>query len=137
MEDYSKVTFMEYMEKKKAIIKSLGGKGNDCIDIWCSDCPFMGQCRPMELGTPEKALELVMNYEIPVDWTKVPVDTPIYVSDSEEGEWLPQYFSGFVNGKVFAWVGGKTSFSAKNKLSNTISWNFAKLKDPVKENGGE
>lgn len=30
MEDYSKVTFMEYMEKKKAIIKSLGGKGNGC-----------------------------------------------------------------------------------------------------------
>lgn len=137
MEDYSKVTFMEYMEKKKAIIKSLGGKGNGCNDIWCNDCPFMGQCRPMELGTPEKALELVMNYEIPVDWTKVPVDTPIYVSDSEEGEWLPQYFSGFVNGRVRAWGGGKTSFSAKNKLSNTTSWNFAKLKDPVKENGGE
>lgn len=137
MEDYSKVTFMEYMEKKKAIIKSLGGKGNGCNDIWCIDCPFMGRCRPMELGTPEKALELVMNYEIPVDWTKVPVDTPIYVSDSEEGEWLPQYFSGFVNGRVRAWGGGKTSFSAKNKLSNTISWNFAKLKDPVKENGGE
>ena len=133
MEDYSKVTFMEYMEKKKAIIKSLGGKGNGCNDIWCGDCPFMGRCRPMELGTPEKALELVMNYGIPVDWTKVPVDTPIYVRDSEEDDWLPQYFSGFVKGRVFAWVGGKTSFSAKNKLSNTISWNFAKLKD----NGGE
>ena len=137
MEDYSKVTFMEYMEKKKAIIKSLGGKGNGCNDIWCGDCPFMGRCRPMELKTPEKALELVMNYEIPVDWTKVPVDIPIYVRDSEEGEWFPQYFSGFVNGRVRAWGGGKTSFSAKNKLSNTISWNFAKLKDPVKENGGE
>lgn len=133
MEDYSKVTFMEYMEKKKAIIKSLGGKGNGCNDIWCNDCPFMGQCRPMELGTPEKALELVMNYGIPVDWTKVPVDTPIYVRDSEEDEWLPQYFSRFIDGKVFAWVGGKTSFSSKNKLSNTISWKFAKLKDPVKE----
>lgn len=87
----------------------------------------------MELGTPETALELVMNYKIPVDWTKVPVDTPIYVKDSEEGEWLPQYFSGFVNGRVRAWAGGKTSFSAKNKLSDTLSWNFAKLKDPVKE----
>ena len=91
----------------------------------------------MELGTPEKALELVMNYEIPVDWTKVPVDTPIYVSDSEEGGWLPQYFSGFVNGRVRAWGGGKTSFSAKNKLSDTLSRRLAKLKDPMKENGGE
>lgn len=137
MEDYSKVTFMEYMEKKKAIIKSLGGKGNGCNDIWCGDCPFMGRCRPMELGTPEKALELVMNYEIPVDWTKVPVDTPIYVRDYEGEDWYPRHFAKFENEKVFTWKDGKTSFSAKNKLSDTISWRLAKLKDPVKENGGE
>lgn len=133
MEDYSKVTFMEYMEKKKAIIKSLGGKGNDCNDIWCSDCPFMGQCRPMELGTPEKALELVMNYKIPVDWTKLPVDTPIYVRDYEEENWYPRHFAKFENEKVFTWMDGRTSFSAKNDSDKMISWRFAKLKDPVKE----
>lgn len=137
MEDYSKVTFMEYMEKKKAIIKSLGGKGNGCNDIWCNDCPFMGRCSSMELGTPEKALELVMNYEIPVDWTKVPVDTPIYVRDFEGEDWFPRHFAKFENEKVFTWKDGKTSFSAKNKLSDTISWRLAKLKDPMKENGGE
>lgn len=137
MEDYSKVTFMEYMEKKKAIIKSLGGKGNGCYDIWCKDCPFMGRCSSMELGTPEKALELVMNYEIPVDWTKVPVDTPIYVRDFEGEDWIPRHFAKFKNEKVFTWKDGKTSFSAKNKLSDTISWRLAKLKDPMKENGGE
>lgn len=135
MEDYSKVTLLEYMKKKKEILNSLGRTGGECTNVQCSRCIFnvAEGCRGLELENPEKALELVMNYEIPVDWTKVPVDTPIYVSDSEEGEWLPQYFSGFVNGRVRAWVGGKTSFSAKNKLSNTISWNFAKLKDPVKE----
>lgn len=137
MEDYSKVTFMEYMEKKKAIIKSLGGKGNGCNDIRCNDCPFMGRCRPMELGTPEKALELVMNYEIPVDWTKVPVDTPIYVRDYEEENWYPRHFAKFENEKVFTWKDGSTSFSAKNDSDKMISWRLAKLKDPVKENGGE
>ena len=133
MEDYSKVTFMEYMEKKKAIIKSLGGKGNGCNGIWCRDCPFMGRCIPMELGTPEKALELVMNYKIPVDWTKLPVDTPIYVRDYEEENWYPRHFAKFENEKVFTWMDGSTSFSAKNDSDKMISWRFAKLKDPVKE----
>lgn len=133
MEDYSKVTFVEYMKKKKAIIKSLGGKRNDCYDICCSDCPFMGQCRPMELETPEKALELVMDYEIPVDWTKVPVDTPIYVRDYEEENWYPRHFAKFENEKVFTWMDGSTSFSAENDSDKMISWRFAKLKDPVKE----
>ena len=139
MEDYSKVTLLEYMKKKKEILNSLGRTEGVCTNVLCSRCIFSVTegCCGLELENPEKALELVMNYEIPVDWEKVPVDTPIYVSDSEEGEWLPQYFSGFVNGRVRAWGGGKTSFSAKNKLSNTTSWNFAKLKDPVKENGGE
>lgn len=135
MEDYSKVTLLEYMKKKKEILNSLGRTEGECINVQCSRCIFnvAEGCCGLELENPEKALELVMNYEILVDWTKVPVDTPIYVRDSEEDDWLPQYFSGFVNGKVFAWVGGKTSFSSKNKLSNTISWKFAKLKDPVKE----
>lgn len=135
MEDYSKVTFVEYMEKKKEILNSLGRTGGGCTGVRCSQCIFnaAGGCWGLELENPEKAIDLIMNYKISVDWTKVPVDTPIYVRDSEEDDWLPQYFSGFVIGRVFAWVGGKTSFSAKNKLSNTISWNFAKLKDPVKE----
>lgn len=135
MEDYSKVTFVEYMKKKKEILNSLGRTEGGCTGARCSQCIFnvAGGCCGLELENPEKAIDLIMNYKISVDWTKVPVDTPIYVRDSEEDDWLPQYFSGFVNGKVFAWVGGKTSFSSKNKLSNTISWKFAKLKDPVKE----
>lgn len=137
MEDYSKVTFMEYIEKKKAIIKSLGGTEGECYGVPCNDCPFMGRCRPMELGTPEKALELVMNYEIPVDWTKVPVDTPIYVRDSEDESWYPRHFAKFENEKVFAWKEGRTSFSTENDLDEIIDWRLAKLKDPVKENGGE
>lgn len=139
MEDYSKVTFVEYMKKKKEILNSLGRTKGGCDGVRCSQCIFnvAGGCCGLELENPEKAIDLIMNYKMSVDWTKVPVDTPIYVRDSEEDDWLPQYFSGFVKGRVFAWVGGKTSFSAKNKRSNTISWNFAKLKDPVKENGGE
>lgn len=135
MEDYSKVTFMEYMEKKKEILNSLGRTGGECINVQCSRCIFnvAESCYGLELENPEKALELVMNYEIPVDYTKVPVDTPIYVRDSEEENWHPRHFAKFENEKVFTWMDGSTSFSAKNDPDKMIGWRLAKLKDPVKE----
>lgn len=135
MEDYSKVTLLEYMKKKKEILNSLGRTGGECINVQCSRCIFnvAERCYGLELENPEKALELVMNYEIPVDYTKVPVDTPIYVRDSEEENWYPRHFAKFENEKVFTWMDGSTSFSAKNNPDKMIGWRLAKLKDPVKE----
>lgn len=139
MEDYSKVTFVEYMKKKKEILNSLGRTEGECYGIPCSRCVFnaVESCGGLELENPEKAIDLIMNYEIPVDWTKVPVDTPIYVRDSEDESWYPRHFAKFENEKVFAWKEGRTSFSAENDLDDITDWRLAKLKDPVKENGGE
>lgn len=60
-----------------------------------------------------------------VDWSKVAVDTPILVRDCEISIWEKRYFASFENGKVHAWNGGTTSWSAENK--NTMSWKYAKL----------
>lgn len=60
-----------------------------------------------------------------VDWSKVKVDTPILVRDCEISRWEKRYFASFENGKVHAWNGGTTSWSAENK--NTMSWKNAKL----------
>lgn len=60
-----------------------------------------------------------------VDWSKVKVDTPILVRDCEISRWEKRYFASFENGKVHAWNGGTTSWSAENK--NTMSWKYAKL----------
>lgn len=138
MEDYSKVTFVEYMKKKKEVLNSLGRTEGKCAGVPCSRCVFnvAEGCCGLELENPEKAIDLIMDYEIPVDWTKVPVDTPIYVRDSEEESWYPRHFAKFENEKVFAWKEGRTSFSAENDLDEIIGWRLAKLKDPVKENGG-
>lgn len=61
-----------------------------------------------------------------VDWSKVPVDTPILVSDEKHEGWVKRYFAFFENGKVNAWVAGATSWSADNNR-DASHWEIAKL----------
>lgn len=61
-----------------------------------------------------------------VDWSKVAVDTPILVKDDYDEEWVKSYFASYKNGEVRAWMGGRTSFSVKNK-TDTFGWKYAKL----------
>lgn len=61
-----------------------------------------------------------------VDWSKVAVDTPILVKDDYDDEWVKSYFASYKNGEVRAWMGGRTSFSVKNK-TDTFGWKYAKL----------
>lgn len=60
------------------------------------------------------------------DWSKVAVDTPILVKDDCDEEWVKSYFASYKNGEVRAWMGGRTSFSVKNK-TDTFGWKYAKL----------
>lgn len=60
------------------------------------------------------------------DWSKVAVDTPILVKDDCDEEWVKSYFASYKNGEVRAWMGGRTSFSVKNK-TDTFGWRYAKL----------
>lgn len=59
-----------------------------------------------------------------VDWSKVAVDTPILVNDSNDHRWLKRYFAKYENGSVFAWNGGRTSWSSDG---HATAWNLAKL----------
>ena len=62
-----------------------------------------------------------------IDWSQVKVDTPILVRDSEsEAKWKHRYFAKYVNGVVYAWVIGRTSWSADND-DDVFAWNIAKL----------
>lgn len=61
-----------------------------------------------------------------VDWSKVPVDTPILVKDDYDDKWEKAYFAGYKNGMVYAWDNGRTSFSARSK-DDTFIWDRAKL----------
>lgn len=65
MKDYSKVTALEYMTKRKAIMDSLGRTYDFCDGVFCEDCPFseVRDCMDIEMNYPEKAIEIVMDYE--------------------------------------------------------------------------
>ena len=70
---------------------------------------------------------LFSEYEEPeIDWSKVKVDTPILVKRSKEAEWERRYFAKFVDGKVYAWMGGATSWTADSEYRMNF-WKYAKL----------
>ena len=61
-----------------------------------------------------------------VDWSKVPVDTPILVKDDCDDKWEKAYFAKYEDEMIYAWDNGRTSFSARNKY-DTFVWDRAKL----------
>lgn len=60
-----------------------------------------------------------------VDWSKVAVDTPILVRRFDDN-WEKRHFAYFKNGKVYAWLGGATSWTVENS-EHVFSWQNAKL----------
>ena len=95
MSKYDNVTVKEYMKKKLEMLNDLGRTSGHCNGILCDNCPLSSSnnkitdygCHSLELLYPEKAFEIVMNYEPKVDWTKVPVDTKILVKDYKDEDW--------------------------------------------------
>lgn len=56
-------------------------------------------------------------------WEDVAVDTKILVRDCDGEEWNKRYFSHYVNGRIYAFDDGATSWSGMN----TLGWKDAKL----------
>ena len=86
-----------------------------CVDTSCDVCNAL------------TILWLMEEYEEPeVDWSKVEVDTPILVRDSENTEWLKKHFAKYKDGIVYVWNLGRTSWSATND-KDVSAWQYAKL----------
>lgn len=99
------------------------GKLCDCNVILCSDCAWSGKSRCRERFKEWAEQEYV---EPPVDWSKVPVDTKVFVRDCDSAYWNHRYFAKFEDGKIFTWANGTTSFSAKG-FDDVTWWNQGKL----------
>ena len=65
-----------------------------------------------------------------IDWYKVAVDTPLLVKNSKNENWRHGHFAKYVNGVVYAWMMGRTSWSADND-DGVFAWNIAKLAEEV------
>lgn len=99
-----------------------------CKDILCSYCYFGFKVGIKCNDACKEWCE--SEYEEPsVDWSKVPVDTPILVRDSECGYWAHRYFAKYENGQVHAWCDGCTSWSKLYGDEDCSPWKYAKLAD--------
>lgn len=102
----------------------LDGKPVPCMSTRCSQCQF--HCPDTNCTTMARKW-LDSEYVAPsIDWSKVAVDTPIFVRDNEYEIWRRRYFAKYEDNTVYAWQGGATSWSAYNS-SDMSNWQFAKL----------
>lgn len=126
---------MTNFERRKDVILEIGktnttlgilnGKPTPCRDIEpCSECEIRKRKPDNKYGCNWWFFQwLYEEYQEPtVDWSKVPVDTKVLVSDGGE-KWFKRYFAEFDDGRVYVWSYGGTSWS--NNL--TSPYNYAKL----------
>lgn len=96
-----------------------------CGDINCNECLFQGS---EDASCPQKAFEWADEEykESEINWSKVPVDTPVLVSDDGK-KWSRKHFSRVVNGIPYTWMYGSTSWTAHNNHNNEITHHYIKL----------
>lgn len=99
------------------------GRLSDCRAINCNDCAWRSSIKCRKKFREWLEQEYV---EPPVDWSKVAVDTKVFVRDSDSDPWKPRYFAKFEGGKIFTWTNGATSFS-RNSVCDSSWWNQGKL----------
>lgn len=103
-----------------------------CRKLECLDCAFNTHGK----GYCSDEIEKWANseyVELPVDWSKVAVDTPILVRDHKSNEWERKYFAKYENETVYAWYGGATSWSAHG-TDDMVVWKMAKLAESEDKN---
>ena len=106
------------------IIAIVDGEPVRCVSASCKKCLFQDSC-----GKPECKKKLIdwLNAECQepsVDWSKVPIDTPVLVSDTEKN-WCKRHFAGTdEDGVLLAFALGGTSWSSGGE---TESWAYMKL----------
>lgn len=104
--------------------KRIAVKNGVPCDCSATDC---GEC-DLSQGDSHCSGELVewcnsKYIEPPVDWSKVPIDTPILVRDLENEKWTKRHFAKYEGGKVYAFRNGGTSWSG----CWPVCWEQAKL----------
>ena len=115
-------------------IAVVNGKLENCRKTQCNECNFNGgTIRDCEIKTRKWAnSEYVEPIEPPVDWSRVPVDTPILVRDSELFAWSKEHFAKYEDETVYTWDYGKMSWSTYDgKMS---SYKYAMLPESEDQN---
>lgn len=109
--------------RKSEIVKGriLFYKEDTLMGVWVPRIPVECTC----FTDKQKYIDIGEYIGI-VDWSKVPVDTPILVS-FDGCNWFKKYFAKVQNNTVYAFDDGATSWSVANKKYCVTSWKYAKL----------
>ena len=114
------------------------GKPVCCEEFSCEECDYYTKsCSDMTDWAEQEYIE-----QPNVDWSKVPVDTPIFVRDDDEEEWTKRHFYKYVNGRIRTFDGGKTSFTSNNfddkhgMYGETTGWLQGKLAEEGETHNG-
>ena len=112
--------YEKYLEE---LIASLGVSGIDCKFIHkrvfheencngrsCSECNIKVREWLQEEYTPQ------------IDWSKVPVDTPVFITVFGNKD-SRRYFCKYENGEVFTYDSGRTSWTAYDTEVSITNWN--------------
>ena len=111
-----KKVFAEYFS-----INKITHEAGICCDTACRDCMFFGfGCNSRKKKWLDQP---VFDPEKDIDWSKVPVDTPVIVWNTDEE--YRRYFSGIKDGRFSAYADGRTSWSSIT--GNICRWNHCKL----------
>lgn len=103
----------------------------------CSECSFPNDgrksCHDERIRWAESE-----RVEYEVDWTKVPIDTPIKVWNESfaDNQHEPRHFAKYENGRIYTWVNGRTSFTVPECLDQTYvmaAWDYVELTEPHPE----
>ena len=98
---------------RQNVLKPLGV---NCNEVSCYYCIML------------TTLWLLEECEEPkVDWSKVEVDTPILIRDSEDEGWGKRYFAKYEDGLVYSWTNGTTGWVLDYDSSCMTHWKYAKL----------
>lgn len=112
----------EMEEMLSAFLAAVEEKPVYCEDMDCQECDFRGKCPVIEKCVIDW---LNAEYQEPsVDWSKVPIDTPVLVSGNGK-TWYRRYFAGIRNGYREAYDVGATSWSVYD--NRTCAWPFMKI----------
>ena len=95
-----------------------------CLGLKCINCLFYDYSNERTCDEVALAWAESEYIEPGIDWSKVPVDTPILVSNNNV-DWSTRHFAKYADGKVRAWVNGNTSYTT----DRMFSWEYAKLAD--------
>lgn len=123
-EKYKKEVDIIFDKNSLVAVDRNTNKLSTCHDSTCEDCLFFRKYNNGTHCTLSCVKWLVAEYVEPeVDWSKVPVDTPVLVSNDGK-EWSRRHFSRVVDGIPHTWTYGSTSWTAYN---NETTYHYIKL----------